>query len=61
MIVKKPETLQEFEEYYSLRWKILRKPLGESMGSEKDNLENDSFHLMIQNICRPVRRINFVR
>ena len=45
--VKEPKSDKDFEMYYLLRWKILRKPLGKHKGSEKDLLEKKSYHLMI--------------
>ena len=47
MIIKEPETKEEFEQYYDLRWKILRKPWKQPRGSEKDEQENDSIHIMV--------------
>ena len=44
-----PKTKRDFEKYYFTRWKILRKPFGMPYGSEKDNLENNSFHIMAMN------------
>jgi predicted GNAT family N-acyltransferase len=45
----KPQTLQEFEAYYFLRYKILRKPWNRELGSEKDDQEADSIHAMACN------------
>ena len=45
-IIKQPETEKEFEAYYDLRWSILREPWQQPKGSEKDDLENESFHVM---------------
>ncbi len=45
-ILKNPQTLEELEEYYHLRWEILRQPWGQPPGSEKDEFEKNSFHLM---------------
>lgn len=42
-----PETNEEFEKYYDLRWRILRKPWGQPKGSEMDELEKKSFHIMV--------------
>lgn len=39
-----PKSQQEFDQYYHLRWKILRKPLDQIQGSERDELENQSVH-----------------
>jgi thioesterase domain-containing protein len=42
-----PKSQQEFEQYYHLRWKILRKPLHQEAGSEKDEFENQAIHRAI--------------
>jgi len=42
-----PKNQQEFEQYYHLRWEILRKPLQQVKGSEKDELETQSIHRAI--------------
>ena len=46
ILISTPVTPAEFEAYYLLRWQVLRKPWGQPKGSEKDELENTSFHLM---------------
>ena len=47
--IQEPISKEEFEEYYLFRWKILRKPLGMSLPSVKDDQENESFHHIIKN------------
>ena len=47
MIIKEPKTKEEFEQYYDLRWKILRQPWNQPRGSEKDEKENESIHIML--------------
>ena len=47
MIVKRPQTREEFAKYYHLRWRILRKPWNQPEGSEKDELEDGAFHIMV--------------
>ena len=47
MIVTEPKSKEEFEKYYDLRWRILRKPWGQPKGSEKDQLDDGSFHIMV--------------
>lgn len=42
-----PKTKKEFEKYYDLRWRILRKPWNQSIGSEKDEFETNSIHIMV--------------
>ena len=45
--VIEPQTLEEFKQYYSLRYEILRKPWGQPKGSERDNDDEISHHRMI--------------
>lgn len=47
MIVKQPHSREEFAKYYHLRWKLLRKPWNQPEGSEKDELEDGAFHIMV--------------
>ena len=47
--INSPKTKNDFEKYYYLRWKMLRKPHNKSLGSEKDDLEKDSFHIFVEN------------
>lgn len=49
MKILEPKTEKEFEEYYELRWQVLRKPWGKPRGSEKDDIEDKSIHIMIKN------------
>ncbi len=46
-VCRSPKTAEEFEQYYQLRWQVLRQPWGQALGSERDNLEQESFHRMI--------------
>lgn len=41
-----PETPEDFARYYDLRWRILRQPWGQPPGSERDELETQSWHRM---------------
>jgi len=43
-----PKSPEEFKAYYQARWEILRKPLDFPKGSEIDDLEDKSFHLMVR-------------
>ncbi len=47
LILTKVCTAEEFEKYYELRWKKLRAPWNQPKGSELDEFENSSIHLMI--------------
>jgi N-acetylglutamate synthase-like GNAT family acetyltransferase len=59
MKIRIPSTKEEFERYYKLRWEILRKPWNQPEGSEKDELEDSSYHFMaveedgsVRGVCR---------
>lgn len=62
MIIIEPTSEKDFELYYDLRWRILRKPWNQPKGSEKDELEDQSIHVMVYNnnkICIGVGRAHF--
>ena len=44
--LKQPTTPEEFEDYFELRWRILRKPWNEPRGSEIDQDEQSAYHIM---------------
>jgi len=46
IMIKQPKTDKEFQDYYELRWRVLRQPHGQPRGSERDDLEELSIHLM---------------
>lgn len=46
---KSPETAQEWQDYYDLRWRILRAPWQQPRGSERDELEATAYHVMALN------------
>ncbi len=46
MQIREPRTKNEFQKYYDFRWRTLRKPWKQPKGSEKDELEGQSIHLM---------------
>ena len=39
MKLRPPETAEEFDAYYNLRWMVLRAPWNQPTGSEKDEYE----------------------
>lgn len=45
-----PESAGDWETYYDLRWRVLRAPWDQPPGSEKDERETDSDHLMIRGV-----------
>ncbi len=36
---------EELDSYYQLRWELLRKPWNQPKGSEKDELEEEAYHI----------------
>jgi predicted GNAT family N-acyltransferase len=49
LIIKQPESPEEFKSYFNLRYRILRAPWGEPEGSEVDDIEDQCFHIMVTN------------
>ena len=45
-IIKSPETELEWDKYFKFRWEMLRKPLEMSKETLKDELEDESSHLI---------------
>jgi len=44
IIIRQPQSSQEWEQYFELRWQLLRQPWQQARGSEKDELEKRSTH-----------------
>ena len=44
--IRSPQNDKEFSDYFKLRWNVLRKPLGGTLESTKDEFEKDSFHII---------------
>jgi predicted GNAT family N-acyltransferase len=47
MEIRSPETEQEWEDYYDLRYRILREPLGKPRGSERNEGDATGIHLAL--------------
>jgi N-acetylglutamate synthase-like GNAT family acetyltransferase len=47
MIVSQPQTAAEWDAYYDLRWKVLRAPWNQPKGSERDEMEDSCYHVMV--------------
>ena len=43
--IRQPKDEQEFERYYDLRWRVLRRPWTQPKESEKDEHESGALHL----------------
>jgi len=48
IIYRCPLTDSDFKKYYELRWRILRKPWGQSKGSEVNERDEDAFHIFAE-------------
>ena len=45
---RSPKSAQDFEKYYDLRWRILRKPWNQPKGSEVNDQDSIAFHIMAE-------------
>lgn len=43
-VIRSPESPEEFADYFRLRWRELREPLGMPIGSEQDEHEQGAIH-----------------
>ena len=57
-----PKNEDEFNEYDLFRWRLLRKPIGKTIESLKDEYEDNSFHLIgvIDNKIVACGRLHFI-
>ena len=44
LVVRSPESDEEWQAYYDLRWRLLRAPWQQPHGSERDELDNTAIH-----------------
>ena len=61
MNLSQPKTEKDFQQYYNLRWRILRKPWGQPEGSERDSIDENYHHIMavIDETIAGVARLEF--
>ena len=45
--IRSPQTEADWQQYYQLRYQVLRAPWQQAPGSERDELEAEAFHLML--------------
>ena len=55
IVIREPQNFTEFNEYYNLRWKILRQPLGQKIDSIKDELDHTIY--LIRENYSPIESI----
>ncbi|MDB3907185.1 GNAT family N-acetyltransferase [Crocinitomicaceae bacterium] len=60
MEVRSPQIAKEWEDYYDLRYRILREPLEQPRGSEKNEGDATGIHLALydQGILRAIARLD---
>ncbi len=44
---RSPQTPLEWDYYYDLRWRVLREPWGQPRGSERDDEEDQAYHVAV--------------
>lgn len=49
-----PGSSRDWEEYYALRWEILRAPWQQPLGSERDEFEEQARHVLVRGPDRSV-------
>jgi len=49
LMVRAPQTESEWTAYYDLRFRVLRQPWGQSVGSERDSSEDSACHFALYN------------
>jgi predicted GNAT family N-acyltransferase len=52
VILRSPTFPAEWDAYFDLRWRILRQPWGQPRGSERDSMDDSSFHLLLHDRAR---------
>jgi len=59
--IREPQSPEEFEHYYELRWRVLREPWDQPRESEKDEHETGAVHLMawVEGTLAGVGRLHF--
>ena len=48
LVLVEPLTKTDWDRYFDLRWRVLREPWNQPRGTERDDLDPQSFHLMLR-------------
>jgi predicted GNAT family N-acyltransferase len=58
--IRQPETEKEWEDYYDLRYRVLREPLGQPVGSERNegDVSGDHFALYDNGTLKAIARLD---
>ena len=46
--LRPPETDEDYDRYFDLRWRVLREPWDQPRGSERDSFDDSGVHLMAE-------------
>lgn len=57
ILVTRPESPNDWESYFELRWRVLRAPWQQPRGSERDPLDSESVNLMVCGVDRGPRAV----
>lgn len=62
MEIREPKNKEEWDEYYHLRWEVLRKPWNQPLGSERDDYEYETWHFAAfdENVLLGVGRLDYI-
>lgn len=62
MEIREPRTKEEWDTYYHLRWKVLRQPWNQPLGTERDTLEDQAKHFAAfeENELLGVGRLDYI-
>lgn len=60
IVIKVPETVREWEDYYDLRYRVLREPLGQPRGSERNEGDETGIHFALyqDHILKAIARLD---
>jgi hypothetical protein len=50
LLIGNPETPEQFDEYFELRWRVLRAPWHQPRGSERDELNASADHVSVYDV-----------
>jgi predicted GNAT family N-acyltransferase len=50
LLIGNPETPEQFDEYFELRWRVVRAPWNQPRGSERDELDASADHVSVYDV-----------
>lgn len=60
IIIRQPETDKEWGDYYDLRFRVLRRPLNQPLGSERNEGDASGIHFALydENVLKAIARLD---